>query len=684
MQSRKKSPRVPAPQAPRQRATPVDSAPGARPGAALSAAAAAARPGAGPGAAFETLEGRALMSAVLFADGVLTLNGDEARSNILRVDYNGGKNVTAIANGVYRSVPRNLVASVQITGGGGIDRIRIGRMLTAPTTINCGPGNDNVLGGGGADVVYGGDGNDVITGRAGRDKLIGGAGYDTLMGTRGIDLMFQGSDTPDPDVPPIIPPLPVPDAPPPVEVTHFGAKADGVADDSAAIQAAIDAAPSGATINFAPGTYRITRGLIVTKPLTLIGNGSLLVLDSKTDRGRQITIASRLSTFRSTWDEPVAPGQQEFRVSVPQSELGAGDMVFLELGQDLYDPYMPNFSGVVKVVENTGSTVTIDRPIPYAITSGTTVTHRITRIQQLAQNVTVKGFRVNHTATTIPDAGVWVQQAMNVQVEDFSGRAANLAVVVESQDVTLRNIGADVTFPHPQGGRLLSLWQTDRVQMFDGRVRTETDQPVIFLESWCRDTTIDGLQIDWNVTTPGQSNVIHWGAGSYGIFADNVTVRNTAPIRFVGTGGTPADYSFGAVEVTGPVTSLPAYLTTRLTLGGKVLTEIGKVHKEVELQSDYGLQVPLVSGALVRKVTVTLNNKFGVKSVLLQSALGQGVSLLPDLKANEPLVVAGAGSFGSSFLFNDIDGSEKLLYVYTGPGVVPGTKVNVDVEYYKL
>src|SRR2546426_12750121 len=97
-------------------------------------------------AALETLEGRTLLSAVLFSDGVLTLTGDQDRNNIIRIDYNRGTNLTAIANGVYRSVPRNEVGFVRITGGGGIDRIRVSRYFNGPTLIVAGPGNDIVYG----------------------------------------------------------------------------------------------------------------------------------------------------------------------------------------------------------------------------------------------------------------------------------------------------------------------------------------------------------------------------------------------------------------------------------------------------------------------------------------------------------------------------------------------------------
>jgi hypothetical protein len=68
---------------------------------------------------------------------------------------------------------------------------------------------------------------------------------------------------------PVGPPAPTPT--PTYNVRDYGAVGDGKADDTAAIQAAIDAAPAGDVVAIPRGKYRITGTLVVPKTLALVG-----------------------------------------------------------------------------------------------------------------------------------------------------------------------------------------------------------------------------------------------------------------------------------------------------------------------------------------------------------------------------------------------------------------------------
>jgi len=58
-----------------------------------------------------------------------------------------------------------------------------------------------------------------------------------------------------------------------ISVKDYGATGDGTTDDTAAIQAAVNATSIGGNLYFPPGTYKLTSAVTINKPITVLGNG---------------------------------------------------------------------------------------------------------------------------------------------------------------------------------------------------------------------------------------------------------------------------------------------------------------------------------------------------------------------------------------------------------------------------
>ncbi|SFK78272.1 calcium-binding protein [Methylorubrum salsuginis] len=106
---------------------------------------------------------------VLNGTGLVTLRGYEGQ-------------VVTVADGVNGNV-QGAEAADTITGGSGADRLAGDG------------GRDTISGGRGNDILKGEDGDDVLDGGAGRDTIVGGAGFDRIvLGAGGADTVTGGTE----------------------------------------------------------------------------------------------------------------------------------------------------------------------------------------------------------------------------------------------------------------------------------------------------------------------------------------------------------------------------------------------------------------------------------------------------------------------------------------------------------
>ncbi|MFM7075414.1 MAG: calcium-binding protein [Planctomycetaceae bacterium] len=154
----------------------------------------------------ESLETRAMLSATVDDDGLLTIVGT-ARRDVIEVRPGVEPGIVSLrgVDGVARDTMFAGVKRVSISTLEGHDKITIASGVRDVTgalmafRIDSGAGNDVVDGGDGKDEILAGLGNDSVRGRGGDDSIdlgggndvgSGGTGDDRIVGGQGFDRIF--------------------------------------------------------------------------------------------------------------------------------------------------------------------------------------------------------------------------------------------------------------------------------------------------------------------------------------------------------------------------------------------------------------------------------------------------------------------------------------------------------------
>ncbi len=214
-----------------------------------------------------------------------------------------------------------------------------------------------------------------------------------------------------------------------VSVKDFGAVGDGVTDDSAAVQAAINTMTSGGTLVFPFGTYKINTSILVPySNITIIGNSS--TIDATTlaynaavrGSGAVFRFVSPNPTNTTTLASTAAAGATTLTLT-SATNAAIGKLIRSSSNEIQYRnaTAIAYYNDQNKIVNVVGSTVTLESPLQYPLTVGPSVVS--IGLQTPISNICVDGFsmlgggvRQNPLGNGLGPCGVWGAGVENITI----------------------------------------------------------------------------------------------------------------------------------------------------------------------------------------------------------------------------------------------------------------------------
>lgn len=157
---------------------------------------------------------------------------------------------------------------------------------------------------------------------------------------------------------------------------NFGAVGNDIADDTAAIQAAINACPSNQVVYLPPGTYRVTKTIVITRSIVLRGAGPALTRIRMYEARENII---RVGNWAGIDKTEVTGGMNKGSKSIAVASAAAfnvGDFALIDQTNDnrfvdnvQQETWLSRDSGtrcigqVVKIVGKSGNNLTTEAPL---------------------------------------------------------------------------------------------------------------------------------------------------------------------------------------------------------------------------------------------------------------------------------------------------------------------------------
>jgi len=472
-----------------------------------------------------------------------------------------------------------------------------------------------------------------------------------------------------------------------VNVKWFGAKGDGVADDTLAIQSAIDTTNIGNSLIFSDSLiYLLSTKLFIHKSITVNFNDSTLLIDNSSYPDNGILDISSLTSTKTTWTETILKNQDIFTVT---TTFTRGDYVYIELGVDPYDSNEQHYTKIARVEDATSSTVRLDLMVPYNI-NGTT--HNISKITSLVSNCEFSNLKVDYVSGTVPDVSINANKVFNVLFKNIESIKSRICLnVYDAFNIKIDNIYGNVE----QGGvsshgRILGMWQVDTAEVNNIQVNTnDSNNPFIFIESWCRGMSINNTIVNRSTTgLTSTGGLVFVTGGSYDIKINNFTAHTNYSEQIVSTGGIAGDYTIRGLTISKYPLALSLNAISNINIIDTGYNINLKHTKSVISRIDISLNASLadkkvvIANGIIKNLWLFTDDASALGSIYMLNSNGQGTNINSQILTNTWSLISGTSTLGTNYPFNNPNFSQKSLHIYTSSTATTSNTLKIVAEYY--
>ncbi len=445
-----------------------------------------------------------------------------------------------------------------------------------------------------------------------------------------------------------------------------------------ALQNIIDTAPDGARIVLEAGTYRFTKTVEIDRDgVTLEGQGEVTIIADASLMGEPaLQIGAPL--YCNAMNDPVqvtanaAKGATALLLQ-PGHGVQVGDVIwveqpndaalFAEIGDTLWREDKPLRTGLVVVTEVNGTSISLDRGLPFDFDAGLTTVE----VTQMVRDVTVKGITLRGDYGTSDEANfgntvacenggmmMVVNGTIGVNLSDIDivEPGSNGLVMGKSMDAVVTDVSVTGAHNKGDGGNGYGFWLRDITDCTFTDLRVMDTRHAVLFASY---TSATGNDV--HVALTNRDINFHGGLDHDNTVTVDQSIRTAAEQRYL-----------GAVSFVNPGTDYGAPTdadANQITFGHVV----GTVRADNVIAWDAGAYLSALGG------NDTL--KGGAGDDVLDAGTGNDLFIA---SAGNDVAVGGAGSDTFVFAFDSDQAIVKLIGTKTLVTTSLGTASLTDVE----